>query len=60
MYHLKTFPLEAENNRAPQDDQRVKHIPPPPTRLKGIPSSLEVSQIIIFESVGEQDANRSP
>jgi len=38
----------------------MKHMPPPPTRFKGTPSSLETSQIIIFKSVGEQDANKSP
>lgn len=59
-YYLKIFLHEAVNNREPQDDQRIKHIPPPPTRFKGTPSSLETSQIITFKSVGEQDANRSP
>lgn len=58
--YLKTFLHEAANNRDPQGDHRMKHIPPPPTRFRGTPSSLETSQIIIFKSVGEQDASKSP
>lgn len=38
-YYLKTFLHEAENNRKPQGDQHVKHMPPPPTRFRGTPSS---------------------
>lgn len=58
--YLNIFLQEAENNREPHDDHRIKHKPSPPTRLNGTPSFLEVSQIIIRVSAGEQDTNRSP
>lgn len=58
--YLKIFLQVVANNLDPQDDQRVKHNPPPPTRLKGIPLSFATSQIIMFMSAKEQDTNTSP
>lgn len=58
--NLKMFLHVAENKRPPQKDQRTKHNPPPPTRFRGTPSSLDTSHTIILESLGEQDTNISP
>lgn len=58
--NLKMFLHVAENKRPPQKDQRTKHNPPPPTRFRGMPSSLDTSHTIILESLGEQDTNISP